>query len=186
MLSLDPPFMVISYPPETAAFGGVGFSFEEPYNLQRLNNEITNVVKSIGNSLRTAYEVKTIVSHPQLNLLSTKVTPIEAELDKRSYIIDVRYSKHDAVKMMRNVLGRMIAEKKDNAILVRDNYEGLYIFSKLKDRFDPVSTGELLKSTKRILFETARQNCKILRTDITPYYLEVDVEIEKPKFELST
>jgi len=186
MLSLDPPFTVISCPPETAAFGGVGFSFEEPYNLQRLNNEITNIVESIGNSLRTAYEVKTIVSHPQLNLLSTKVTPIEAELDRRSYIIDVRYSKHDAAKMMRNVLGRMIAEKKDNAILVRDNNEGLYLFHKLKEKFDPVSTGDLIKSTKRLLFETAGQKCKALRTDITPYYLEVDVEIQPPKFELST
>jgi len=186
MLSLDPPFTIISYPPEIAAFGGVGFSFEEPYNLQSLNNEVTSIVRSIGSSLRTAYEVRTIVEQPQRNLLSTKVTPIQAELDKRSYVIDVRYGNHSTLRMMRNVLGRMIAEKKDNAILVRDNYEGLYLFHKLKEKFDPVSTGELIKSTKKILIETAGQACKALKTDITPYYLEVDVEIQKPKFELST
>jgi hypothetical protein len=185
MLSLDPPFTVISYPPEVAAFGGVGFSFEEPYNLQSLKNEITNVVESLGNSLRTAYEVKTVVSHPQKNLLLTKVTPIEAELDKRSYVIDVRYGNHDALSMMRNVLGRMIAEKKDNAILVRDNYAGLYLFHKLREKFDPVSTGDLLKSAKSVMLEVAGQRCKT-RTEITPHYLQVNAEIEPPKLELST
>jgi len=185
MLSLDPPFTIISYPPEIAAFGGVGFSFEEPYNLQSLNNEVTNVVKSIGNSLKTAYEVKTIIQQPQRNLLSTRVTPIEAELDKKSYVIDVRYGNHSALRMMRNVLERMIAERKDNAILVRDNCQGLYLFHKLKESFDPVSTGDLLKSTKKVLLEVAGQKCKT-RTDLTPYYLEVNVEIQLPKFELST
>jgi hypothetical protein len=185
MLTLDPPFTLISYPPEIAAFGGVEFSFKEPYNLQSLNNEISDVVKSLGNSLRTAYEVKTVVSHPQRNLLSTKVTPIEAELDRRSYIVDVRYSRHDALKMMRNILERMIIERKDNAILVRDNYEGLYLFHKLKEKFDPVSTGDLLKSAKRVLLEVAGQKCKT-RTEITPYYLQVNVEIQPPNIELST
>jgi hypothetical protein len=184
MLSLDPPFKVIIYPPTLAAFGGVEISPEGPYNLQKLKNEVTGIIRSMGDSLRSAYEVKTIIEQPRTNLLSTRVTPIEADLDKRSAVLDVGYVNLDSLKMIRNVLRRMAVEKKDNAIVMRDNGDGLYVFHELKDRFDPVSTGYLLENTKKVLIGLAGQKCNA-RSEITPNYLEVDVEVERPRFELS-
>ena len=178
MFLLEPPFKIIRYAPIMAAFGGVEYDFERPYNLRSLTNEISNVVESIGTSLERAYKVKTIVEQPQVNLLSTRVTPIESILNKREVDLDLNYSNLNLLKKIKIVCKKMLIEKKDNAILTKSSNNGLYFFHVLKENFDPVSTGDLLKATKSVLLRIAGQKLEA-RTEIVPDYLEVDVKIKK-------
>ena len=178
MFSLEPPFKIIRYSPLTAAFGGVEYRFEGPYSLRNLTQEVTSIIESIGDSLERAYEVKTMVEQPQMNFLSTKVTPIESRLNKREVDLNLDNSNLNLLKTIKTVCKKMIIEERDNAVLTRNDNMGLYFFHVLKETFDPVSTGNLLKVTKSLLLEIAGQKLDTT-TEIKPNYLEVDVEIRK-------
>ena len=81
MFSVE-PFKIISYSPKIIAFGGVEYT-AIGLDIRTVTDDVTNVVKSLGNSLRRAYEVKTAVYKPKESFLSTKISPVKAKLDKK-------------------------------------------------------------------------------------------------------
>lgn len=179
MFSVE-PFRIVSYPPQTAAFGEVGYS-STGLDVHTVTREVSDVVRSFGKSLEHAYKVKTILQNPRENLLSTKITPIKAELDRRSVDIDLRYDeKSETIRELKILMRRMAAEKRNNAIITRRDDKGLYILHDMKKYFDPESVGQLLQTTKCLLFEIARQKVRQSKREILPEYLEVDVELKAP------
>ncbi len=179
MFSVE-PFKIVSYPPQIAAFGGVEYS-SPGFDVSTVTREVSDVVRSLGDSLERAYEVKTVLQNPRANILSTRVTPIKAELDSRVIDIDLTYKgKSETIHELRTIMRRMAAENKSNAIIKRNDDKGLYLLHEMKKYFDPVSVGELLQASKCLLFEIARQKIKKTNREITPEYLEVDVELKAP------
>lgn len=182
MFSVNPPFKIIRYSPMTTAFGGVEYWFDGPFSMRGLTREVGNVVESMGEFLKRAYGVKTTVEQPRTNLLSTRVAPISSELDRREIDLDLRYGGSlKSVEKIKTVCRKMLLEKKENAILTKEDNMGLYFFHNLKESFDPVSTGNLLKATKSLLLEIAGQKLEAAKTEIQPNYLEVDVMIRELK-----
>ena len=179
MFSVE-PFRIVSYPPQIAAFGGVEYS-SPGLDVNTITREVSDVVRSLGNSLEQAYEVKTVLQSPRENFLSTKITPIKAELDRRSVDIDLRYNeKSETIRELKILMRRMAAENRNNAIITRKDNKGLYILHDMKKYFDPESVGELLQTTKCLLFKIARQKVTKTNRKILPEYLEVDVELKAP------
>ncbi|MFH0929093.1 MAG: hypothetical protein V1818_01905 [Candidatus Aenigmatarchaeota archaeon] len=182
MFSLNPSFRIVRYSPITAAFGSVKYQFDGPFSLGNLTQEVGEVVESIGYSLKRAYDVKTTIEQPKINILSTRVTPISSELNKREFDLDLRYvGNQGLMERIKTVCTKMFLEKKDNAILTRNDKRGFYFFHNLKESFDPVSTGNLLKATESILLKDAGQRLETVKSEIQPDYLEVDIEIREFK-----
>lgn len=184
MITLESEFKIISSPETKNTTVGIVGIYDEPYNLQYLKNRIGDVVESFGDSLKRAYEVKTLVRQPEKSLLSTKVIPIEAEIDKREVDINTKYfSNFKTIRKMREVCIKISKEGKENAIIYNSNK--IYFYHVLKRSFDPESTGNLLKAVKAVLFEISGQKCKSVKSEIMPNYLKVDAEIRKPTYEIS-
>lgn len=181
MIELEYPFKIFKYKKNRVAVGIVEFS-KEPHSFQNLKDKVSDVVLSFGDCEERGYGVRTDVKQPEISSLSTKVTPVEAELDKKEVDIILGYNIHTFFKKVEDVCKRMTEEKKDNAMIVQANY--LLLFHGLKNAFNPESTGNFLKATKRVLLEGSGQICKSIKSEITPSYLEVDVEVETP-YELS-
>ena len=178
MFSLDPPFKLIHYEPTFFAFGGVECQ-ETTYNINGLTKDIREIVESIGSSLKRAYTVKTSIEQPNKNIFITKVMPITAQMETGDIDLDLRYcGKLESLNFLRKTCRRMLLEKKDNAIITRDNDVGLYFFHLLKERFDPISTGELLKATESILLGIAGQKLESSGYELKPNHLRVDVRIK--------
>ncbi len=178
MFKLKLPFKTIKSKKNYVALGILEYS-EEPHNFQNSKDRTSDVVRSLGLSLKGVYEVETRVEQSEKNSLSTKVSPIEAELDKREIDINLEYFKRILFfKEIENICRRMREEKKDNAIILRS--KNIYLFHGLKDVFDAESTGNILKATKKILLESSGQRCKSAKSEITSTYLKVYVEVETP------
>jgi hypothetical protein len=179
MFTVEPPFKILRYENNNTAFGGVEMSFGEPYEIRDLTHELGCVIENIGDFLKRAYRVRTFVENPQIDFLSTRVVPVEAILEKREVDIDLGYhSRSEFLGKLRTVCRRMSLERKDNAIVTKYDNRGLYFFHTLKENFDPVSTGDLLKATKSVLLDMAGQKLHTVKTEITPEFLEVDAEIK--------
>ena len=179
MFSLEPPFKILRYENMNTLFGGVELSFEGPYNLRDMIQEVGVVVESIGDSLRRAYEVKTFIDYPGMSSVSTVVKPIESKLDKRNVEIDIGYKSSSIylIGEIKRVCRNMILQGKDSTFATRNDGGALYLFHMLKDNFDPVSTGDFLKATKAVLLDMAGQKLRKLTTQIKPEYLEVNAKI---------
>lgn len=179
MIVLEYPFKIIKSKTCNTSLGVVGFS-EEPFNIQGLKDDIAEVVGSFGDSLRRAYDVRTVVEQPKKALLSTRVIPVEAQLNKKEADIVLEYCPDSkTIRRIGAVIKRMDDSKKENAIFVKD--DNLYFFQKLKKNFDSESTGYMLKALKGVLLNYAGQKYKNISMETTPDYLKVEAEIEIPR-----
>jgi hypothetical protein len=187
MFSLEPPFTVVRCEPATTAFGGVAYSLKDlckPYSPQELTSEMKAVMESVGESLKRAYEVKTVIEASS-NSLSTVVRPIEAKLDRGIFFDLRRYNKmhrkrSELLLKVESVCDRMLQEGKDNAVLTREDNSGFYFFHNLKKNFDPESAGYLLETIENLMLRTTANNFSVKR-EIKPDCLRVDVKLGAPK-----
>ena len=186
MFSLDPAFTVMKCGPLTTAFGGISYSSEGACRMSELTNEIKSVVESVGYSLKYAYDIKTVVEKSEERTLSTRISPVQAEV-RRDIFVDMNIYRSLLEKrnphFLRKIedMSRSMAEKRiDNATLIRDNKSGFYFLHNLKKSFDPESTGYLLKAIQTLMMEAA-PNESVIRPYIEPDHLRVDLKIGSPK-----
>ena len=178
------PFRIISYPPKIAAFGGAEYPYEG-LDVKTVTREVGGVVSSLGDSLKRAYEVKTAFQIPKEDTVSTRVTPIEAELDERAVDMDLRRSANSkAVYELKCLLGKISARSSGNAVIIRKDQKGFYFVHDMKKSFDPVSLSELLQTVECLLFEVSGQKVEKTSKKIRPGYLEVDVKLKMPDSKL--
>lgn len=172
-------FKIISYPPKIVAFGGMTY----PYgglNLQTVTQDVSNLVRSFGDSLNRAYEVKTTLQNPKREILSTRISPVNAEFDKKSIDLDLRFGGTEAVYKLKGFLKKMIIGNSDNAIIIRGDKKGFYFINEMKESFEPGLVGKFLKTTECLLFELSGHKVENANEEITPHYLEVGVKLKEP------
>jgi hypothetical protein len=192
MFSLDPQFILLKCDTLPVAFGGVQYSLEElskPYSVPKLKDEVKEVVSSAGRSLENAYGVKAVVESPEPNVLSAKISPIEAKFENKAVFFDIdMYRKMPNVRRRNstffqeigNICKKMFYQGKENATIGRPDGNGFYFFHALKERFDPESAGYLLEAMETLMLR-ATSNEFMTRREIGPDCLKVDLKLGRPK-----
>ncbi len=175
MIVTEPRFMIFYVPP-LLSFGGIRFDYSS-YDSSKFNEEVSDTVSSIGQSIERAYEVKTRIKSVDNYSLLTRVSPLVSELDKKSAEVNIKDIDMNVTKYIKSVSRKMVDNKKTNAIITRDY--GFDVFHILEEKFNPENTENLLSSIQSLLFDAGGRIYDI-NSYINGVELSIDLKLKKP------
>jgi len=173
MLDLNPPFYI--YEPPLLMFGGV--EIKPPYNSPDTIKEMSAILQGVRRSIYQAYEIYMRVYTPSNDLISTKISPLTATVNKncKDFLIG-NYPKENR-ELAKILIHRLMMQNKEAGLFYHD--KGFYAIQKLKDKFDPVATESLIKSIKTAIL-TFTYNKFRVTSSISDNVLRVDAELIPP------
>ena len=174
MIETDPRFMIFYVPP-FLTFGGIKIDPTE-YESSNFNEEVSETIKSVGNSLERAYEIKTRINVDRYSIL-TEVRPIISDFDKRSVEANLSNIDLPKAKYIKNVSRKMIENNKNSAIITKES--SFDIFHILEEKFNPENTEYLLRTIEGLLFNIGGRSYNIY-SSIEDSMLSINLKLDKP------
>ena len=144
MITLNPEIAVYSPPP--VLFGGIEVE-RRPHKVSELTAEIKTVLKILSTALYNAYSFKSRID-AQDSIVSYKGSPTSSVFNKG-------YKDYDIAKEAEaeRTLRRVLLKNKESALLMREDFKGVYFLQLLKDKFEPEVTANLLVGIEAAIFE---------------------------------
>lgn len=175
MIETDPRFMVFYVPP-FLTFGGIKINAVD-YDSSKFNEEVSDTILSIGKSLQNAYEVKTRVEITDRYSMTTNVSPLISDLDRKSVEVNIKDIDISATRYIKNVSRKMVETNTNSAIITKGG--GFDVFHILEKSFNPENTEYLLKSIESILFNIGGRSYNI-KSSIEDDSLNIKLKLNKP------